>query len=80
MPPANPKSVEFALLITSSKSSYLRIHMTGPKISSLAIVMLSLTSTKIVGSIKYPFSPTLLPPNNKVAPSSFPFYMYLRTF
>jgi hypothetical protein len=80
IPPANPYYVEFALLITSSKLSYLRIHITGPNISSFAIIMSSLTSANMVGYIKYPFSPTLFPPKIKVAPSSFPFYMYLRIF
>jgi hypothetical protein len=43
--------------------------MTGPKISSLAIFMLSLTSAKTVGSIKKPRLPTRLPPASSDAPS-----------
>jgi len=50
--------------------------MTGPKISSLAIFMSSVTSLKTVGSMKYPLSPHLFPPHNMVAPSSCPFLMY----
>ena len=44
---------------------------TGPKISSLAIFMLSLTSVNSVGSMKYDWSPAL-PPVTSLAPSLLP--------
>ena len=49
------------------------MHKTGPKISSLAIVISLLTLEKIVGFIKNPFSSPSgksVPPQTRVAPSS----------
>ena len=48
--------------ITSSMSLNLITDMTGPKISSRAIAMSSLTSAKIVGLMKKPLSPNRSPP------------------
>lgn len=47
--------------------------------SSLAIVMLSVTSEKTVGFMKYPVSPKRSPPHSSLAPSDFPDLISLRT-
>ena len=56
------------------------IDKTGPKISSLAILIEFLTSVKTVGFIKYPFlksSGLSGPPATNVAPSSIPLLIRL---
>jgi hypothetical protein len=52
--------------------SYFNIDMTGPKISSFAILILSVTPAKTVGSTKNPLVPCLLPPVSNLAPSDLP--------
>ena len=54
------------------------IESTGPKISSLAIVMVRVTSEKTVGCTKKPFSSpsgASAPPVTSLAPSSMPLLM-----
>mmetsp|Transcript_668 Transcript_668/g.2610 ORF Transcript_668/g.2610 Transcript_668/m.2610 type:complete len:299 (-) Transcript_668:252-1148(-) len=65
--------------MTSSSSSYLRTCITGPKISSCAMVISSLTSANTVGSMKNPWEPKRDPPARTVAPSRLPAAMYPRT-
>lgn len=72
IPAANPYSVAFDLSIASSKVLNFIICMTGPKISSLAIRMLSVTFEKTVGWTKYPLLPCREPPHSNLAPSFFP--------
>lgn len=47
--------------------------------SSLAIVMLSVTFEKTVGSMKYPTFPCRWPPHSNLAPSFWPASIYLKT-
>ena len=59
------------------------MHKTGPKISSLAIVISFVTFEKIVGFTKNPFSSPSgksVPPQTRVAPSSIPISISLFTF
>ena len=48
-PEARPYLVELAIFIASSSSSKSNTYVTGPKISSWAIVASTLTLSKIVG-------------------------------
>ena len=74
---ARPYVVLLPTRMASALSLNLAIEHTGPKISSCMMDMSSLTSAKIVGSMKYPSLPLRLPPVTTVAPSSWPALMYL---
>ena len=69
---ASPKGVALARRMSSSRSENFSTESTGPKISSRAIAISSLTFVNTVGSMKKPVSPTRLPPVAQVAPSRFP--------
>ena len=56
-PAARPKAVALARAMTSSSSSKSRTHTTGPKISSRAMVISSVTPEKTVGCTKKPPKP-----------------------
>ena len=60
--------MSFACSITSSSLSNLNKGATGPKVSSLAIIIFFETSVKSVGSKKDPPKLCLLPPKTKLAP------------
>ena len=78
-PAESPYSVSLAIWIAWSTVEYFKTEMTGPKISSRAIVMSLVTSVKIVGDTQNPFSyfgPSgAPPPRASVAPSALPFSM-----
>src|SRR5208337_1416329 len=73
---ARPYSDAFPRSMTSSMSWNFKTDRTGPKISSRAIVMLSVTLSKTVGLMKKPLSPRRSPPVTHLAPSELPFLMY----
>jgi hypothetical protein len=72
--------VLLALLMTSSTVENFNNYIEGPKISSLAIMLVSWTLEKTVGSMKYPLFPCLFPPHSNLAPYSTPLWMYPKTF
>ena len=73
MPLPSPKVVALARLIRSSLSLNEIAEITGPKISSFAIRMLSCTLANTVGGTKYPFDNapgvSRAPPASALAPS-----------
>jgi hypothetical protein len=71
-PEASPYLLLFALFNTSSFVSYFNTTITGPKIYSWAIFMLSETFVNKVGCIKNPLLPNGFPPIYNFAPCFIP--------
>lgn len=68
-PETKPYLLLFALSITSSMLLNFKMLITGPNISSFAIVIWSSTSENMVVSTKYPFLSIFFPPHFSLAPS-----------